>query len=184
MKPFIYLSTLLITAGSVFGLADYFKEKKSGTMARLYHEEEEPAAPEKKVNTTVLNAIPAVAKEEMKMPVGTTEVKKTIAVEKKVKKKVPRKPISIKMFTRGDERPFRNPKEVQPTIIKLPEPIKVTPVEPVKEVVPEVKEVKEIITPVAMPVAEKAPERPSLRKLYSRGKMPRREKKETVKSEE
>jgi hypothetical protein len=177
MKPFIYLSALLITAGSVFGVADYFKEKKNGTMARLYQEEEETVAPEKTANTKMLPAIPVVSKEIVKEPVVANDVKKTVAVEKK-KKKTPRKPISIKMFTRGDERPER------PMIIKLPEVEKKAPVEPVAETVAEVKETKEVVTPVAEPVAEKAPERPSLRKLYSRGKPPSRVKKPVVKSDE
>lgn len=174
MKPFIYLSVLLITAGSAFGLADYFKEQKKGTFTQLYKEEEEvPEVETKNIPANTPATLVNTKKEPVAADVKTTT--STVAV-KKVKKKAPRKPISIKMFTRGDEVEVKE--FTPPVIIKEPvEEVKKAPSEPVKEEVPIIKEP----VPVAEPAVVKETKKPSLTKLFSRGKPPRKVKQEAVK---
>jgi hypothetical protein len=183
MKAFIYLSVLLITAGSAFGLADYFKEKKKGTFTQLYKEEEEPAAvpvndrtvpsKQKATTATMINFKPGMA-------VSNEQGAAKPAPVKKVKKKAPRKPVSLKMFTRGDEVQVRE--MVAPKIMAAPSIIeKKAPTEAVMEEKPVVKEPLSdaaiTATPVAEPVIEKEVKRPSLTKMFSRGRPPKMVKK-------
>lgn len=181
MKAFIYLSVLLITAGSAFGLADYFKEQKNGTLAKLYREEEEETAPvtaKESVIEPATSAQPATlvnsgASEKM---VAEKTVAKTNSV-KKIKKKKERKPISLKMFSRGDE--FEAKRFTPPVIIEQPQVTdKKAPVIPVMEEVP-APVVKETTTPVPAEavVIEKEVKKPSLSKMFSRGRPPKMVKK-------
>jgi len=174
MKPFIYLSALLITAGSAFGIVDYFKEKNKGTFATLYKEEEEtPETPIfEKEKMTPLNAgnITEIAASKTTTE-GAIAAKTTEA--KKLKKKAPRKKVSLKMFTRGDEIERFTP----PVVIEEPVMEKPVPAEPVKQ--PEVINVQ----PVSNVIIEKEEKRPSLRKMFSRAS-PRKIKKVEIKPAE
>lgn len=175
MKPFIYLSVLLITAGSAFGLSDYFKAKKNGTLARLYKEEvqEEPIAVEKpvvsgKVSTPlVAGASTVVAKETVAKPVAAT---------KKMKKTPKPKKLSFKMFTRGDE--FIPPPIVEEPVLEKAVAVPVVAEEPVIKEQPEVKKIQPVVT------EEPKSSRPSITKMFSRAAPPKRVKKAEVKTQE
>lgn len=176
MKPFIYLSVLLIVAGSAFGLSDYFRAKNNGTLAKLYKEDtpelpvtvEQPA-----VSGNVTAPLPLDAKTNANI---TATPAKTVAVKKIKKEAKPRK-LSFKLFSRGDEiRSFEPPPVVEEPALEKPVVVPAVAEEPVKKEQPEVKEEQPVKT--VEPVKES---RPSLTKLFSRAKPPRLQKKAEVK---
>lgn len=176
MKPFIYLSVLLITAGSAFGLSDYFKAKKDGTLAALYKETEEtPELPVSVEQPAVAGNVTAPLAIGTKTAVTSEPATKTPTVAKKVKKTSKPKKLSIKMFTRGDEVERFTPPVIEEPVIETPVAVPVVAEEPVKKEQPEVKEVQ----PVKVEVAK--PRRPSLTKMFSRARPPKHVKNIEVK---
>lgn len=176
MKPFIYLSVLLITAGSAFGLTDYFKAKKDGTLAALYKDTEEtPELPVTVEQPAIAGNVTAPLSIGTKTAVTSETTTKTTTAAKKTKKASKPKKLSIKMFSRGDEVEGFTPPVVEEPVIATPVAVPAVAEEPAKKEQPEVKEVQ----PVKVEVAK--PSRPSLTKMFSRARPPKRVKNIEVK---
>ena len=91
MKAIIYAGIGQFSVASVYGLADYYKSKKSGELKKLYVEEKLPVVvpvaeektveviPVKKVETTATET--KVVKTKVKSPKKLKKVKKTIRFE-------------------------------------------------------------------------------------------------------
>lgn len=126
MKAIIYAGVGLITAASVYGITDFYREQQSGKLNNLYKPvKTEVKVPEKNVP---IAAVEPVKTEKL----TTSDTKETIQKDKQpatrvAQKEKTKRTMKMKYFSRGE-------------IVEPEETREYTPVEPVEEIT--VKDIK------------------------------------------
>jgi hypothetical protein len=115
MKAIIYAGIGLFSAATVYGIADYYGTKKSGSLEKMYKEETAPLPVKEKASAVPLPS--AELKKETIAVSGKSTITKSNAAKKvkKIKKAVPK--IKFSDFSRGRLIPVEE--------LKLPDSVKV-----------------------------------------------------------
>ena len=86
MKAIIYAGIGLFSVATVYGVADFYRSKKKGTLDKLYVEEETPATPKVEEKTTVVLPVKNTETEAVENTAVTVKAKSGKKVKSPIKK--------------------------------------------------------------------------------------------------